>query len=156
MELNIKIIKNDYDIQKPKITKKHKDKFLKYKLPLMDKHNLHKETLYRVLSLNLKKDIIIPKGLKKISNLLNDFYCKNNWNEKLEQETINTNWDKIMGKTLAQKTIPKWSKNSKLTIVCLSPNLAGEVKYYTNVILSKIKKYSNILPDIFISGPKKL
>jgi hypothetical protein len=155
-ELNIEITENDYIPINKKNIEKHKDKFQKYKLPLMDKHSLHRETLLRVLNSNLKKDIIIPKGVKKISNLLDDFYNKNNWNEKLEQGAVNANWDKIMGETLSTRTMPKWSKNGKLTIVCLSPNLAAEVKYYTNVIYDKIKKYTNISPEIFVSGPKKL
>ena len=93
-----------------------------------------------------------------IGNILEDYFQKKGWSEKLKEYKIWTHWTEVMGKNLADRCQPLHLRYGVLTIGVSNSTWLTQLQFMKFDLLEKIKKVFGItLTDIrfkIVENPK--
>lgn len=79
-----------------------------------------------------------------IGKIVEDFFQKKGWNEKLKEYQIWTHWEEVMGKKLADRCQPLHVRYGVLTIGVSNSTWLTELQFMKLDLLGKIKKVFGI------------
>ena len=77
---------------------------------------------------------------KSIKNLLSDYFKGSNFKEINETINLNKSWNKIVGKTISEKTKIASIKNGKIIIKTTNPIWRNELTFQKEDLLNRLKK----------------
>ncbi len=75
---------------------------------------------------------------KSLGEIIQDFLKQNGWERKLDEVNIMTEWDKVLGPSLAKYTEEVFIKNKKLHIRLNSSTLRQELSYKKSEIVKDL------------------
>ena len=75
---------------------------------------------------------------KSLGEIIQDFLKQSGWERKLDEVNIMTEWDKVLGPTLAKYTEEVFIKNKKLHIRLNSSTLRQELSYKKSEIVKDL------------------
>ena len=75
---------------------------------------------------------------KSLSEIIQDFLKQSGWERKLDEVNIMTEWDKMLGPSLAKYTEEVFIKNKKLHIRLNSSTLRQELSYKKSEIVKDL------------------
>ena len=75
---------------------------------------------------------------KSLGEIIQDFLKQSGWERKLDEVNIMTEWDKVLGPSLAKYTEEVFIKNKKLYIRLNSSTLRQELSYKKSEIVKDL------------------
>ena len=75
---------------------------------------------------------------KSLGEIIQDFLKQSGWERKLDEVNIMTEWDKVLGPSLAKYTEEVFIKNKKLHIKLNSSTLRQELSYKKSEIVKDL------------------
>ena len=75
---------------------------------------------------------------KSLGEIIQDFLKQSGWERKLDEDNIMTEWDKVLGPSLAKYTEEVFIKNKKLHIRLNSSTLRQELSYKKSEIVKDL------------------
>jgi len=75
---------------------------------------------------------------KSLGEIIQDFLKQSGWERKLDEVNIMTEWDKVLGPSLAKYTEEVFIKNKKLHIRLNSSTLRQELSYKKSEIVKDL------------------
>jgi len=75
---------------------------------------------------------------QSLGDIIQDFLKQSGWERKLDEVNIMTEWDKVLGPTLAKYTEEVFIKNKKLHIRLNSSTLRQELSYKKSEIVKDL------------------
>tara|TARA_B100000524_G_scaffold179983_1_gene92709 strand:+ start:842 stop:1135 length:294 start_codon:yes stop_codon:yes gene_type:complete len=75
---------------------------------------------------------------QSLGEIIQDFLKQSGWERKLDEVNIMTEWDKVLGPTLAKYTEEVFIKNKKLHIRLNSSTLRQELSYKKSEIVKDL------------------
>ena len=87
---------------------------------------------------------------KHLKNILDEYLKGKDFEEINNTISIQTAWEKIVGKPIGKATTPIKIENNKLYLKCKNPTWKSELQYQKKELLIKINKTTTTIKDIVL------
>ena len=89
---------------------------------------------------------------QSLEEAIQDYLRESGWQQKLDEIKIITEWDKVLGPTLAKYTDEVFVKNKQLHIRLTSATLRQELSYQKSELVKQLNDYvgKDVITDVIL------